>query len=60
MPTMIVHGTADQTVPYEWGVALHKAIAHSEFVPIEGGVHGIVSNPAAQKAILEWVLRVRG
>ena len=59
MPVLIVHGTADQTVPFAWGEALHRAIPQSEFVPIEGGMHGIVSHPEAQKAIREWALRVR-
>jgi pimeloyl-ACP methyl ester carboxylesterase len=55
MPVSVIHGTADQTVPFEWGTALHEGITQSRFYPIEGGRHGILSNPEAGKALLTWL-----
>jgi len=60
MPVHIVHGTADRVVPYAWGEALHKAIKHSEFVPVDGADHGIIAYEAAAKALRALVLRVIG
>lgn len=54
MPVCIIHGTADQTVPFAWGQALHAGIRHSEFHAIEGGKHGIVSHPEAQAKLRGW------
>jgi 3-oxoadipate enol-lactonase len=59
MPVCIIHGTADQTVPFQWGLALHQGIAESEFHPIEGGRHGILSNPEAAAVLLNWADRIR-
>jgi pimeloyl-ACP methyl ester carboxylesterase len=59
MPVSVIHGTADQTVPFEWGKALHEGISHSTFHPIEGGRHGILSNPAAAEVLLAWLEGVR-
>jgi pimeloyl-ACP methyl ester carboxylesterase len=58
MPVCIIHGTADQTVPFEWGKALHDGIPGSEFHSIEGGRHGILSNPAAQVVLRNWCLHI--
>jgi pimeloyl-ACP methyl ester carboxylesterase len=58
MPVCIIHGTADQTVPFAWGRALHEGIPGSEFHAIEGGVHGIVSNPAAGAVLRDWAGRM--
>lgn len=59
MPVSVIHGTADQTVPFEWGKALHEGISHSQFFPIEGGRHGILSNEAAAEVLLAWLDGVR-
>ena len=58
MPVCIVHGTADQTVPFAWGRALHEGIPGSEFHAIEGGAHGILSNPAAADVLRAWASRI--
>ena len=42
LPVCVIHGTADETVPFAWGEALHRAIPGSEFHTIEGGGHGIL------------------
>ena len=60
MPVCIIHGTADATVPFAWGEALHRGIAQSEFHSIEGGGHGILQWEEAGEVMREWVLRVAG
>jgi pimeloyl-ACP methyl ester carboxylesterase len=54
MPVCIIHGTSDNTVPYTWGEAIHKGIAHSEFHPVEGADHGVLSYPPAAEALRNW------
>lgn len=42
VPTLVLHGDADGTVPFEGsGERTHKAIPHSEVHVIAGGPHGI-------------------
>jgi len=58
---LILHdrnGTADATVPFAWGAALHHAIPRSEFHAIDGAGHGVLQWPAAAAALREWVLRL--
>ncbi len=55
MPTTIIHGTADTTVPFSLGEQLHKAIPQSEFHPIPGAIHGILQYPAARSALRDWL-----
>ena len=42
-PVLSVHGTADETVPYEHGVSLTKALrdagADAEMISVSGGKH---------------------
>ena len=41
VPTLVIHGDADATVPYEGsGKRTHEAIAGSELVVVEGAPHG--------------------
>ncbi len=42
VPTLIVHGTQDEVVPFELGEALSKVIVGAKFVPVEGGHHNDV------------------
>ena len=47
VPTLIVHGTADETVPIDpSGRAAAKAIAHSELKEYEGAPHGLTATHA--------------
>ena len=46
MPTMIVHGDADTTIPVGCGQQLHQAIPHSEFHIFPGAQHGLMTNEA--------------
>ncbi|MEE9280413.1 MAG: alpha/beta hydrolase [Myxococcota bacterium] len=57
MPTVIIHGTADTTVPFALGEELHKAISQSELHPIAGAVHGILQYPEARSALRDWLVR---
>ena len=54
-PTFIVHGTADATVPIEYGHDLAAGIPGAEFHAIEGAGHGITRDPEAQRLLGEWV-----
>ncbi|WP_286228399.1 alpha/beta fold hydrolase [Neobacillus mesonae] len=43
VPVLIIHGTEDPALPYEHGLALAKAIPHSELLPLSGSGHEIHS-----------------
>ncbi|HZO15077.1 MAG TPA: alpha/beta hydrolase [Polyangiaceae bacterium] len=38
-PTLVLHGSADQNIPFAAGQLLHEAIAGSEWVPLEDAPH---------------------
>ncbi|HVX45163.1 MAG TPA: alpha/beta hydrolase [Mycobacteriales bacterium] len=48
-PFLIIHGTDDETVPFEQGQRLHHALQHagadSTFVPVHGGHHNLREEP---------------
>jgi acetyl esterase/lipase len=48
-PFLIVHGARDETVPFNQGERLHRALSaagvSSAFVPIEGGFHNLRDDP---------------
>lgn len=58
MPVSIIHGTSDKTVPFAWGEALHRAIPQSEFTPVEGADHGVLSYEPAAEALRRWVSKL--
>jgi uncharacterized protein len=39
VPTLVVHGDADEVVPYDMGVAVARAIAGARLVTVPGGHH---------------------
>jgi len=39
MPIVVIHGTEDELIPYEMGVAVAKAAPGAKLVPVEGGTH---------------------
>ena len=39
MPVVVIHGTDDELIPYEMGVAISKAAPGATLVPVEGGTH---------------------
>lgn len=42
MPVCVIHGTADISVPYAWGEALHEGIPGSEFHAFQDAGHGVL------------------
>ena len=38
-PVLIVHGTADETIPVEWSVRAAERYRNAEFVPVPGDTH---------------------
>ena len=58
MPTLIIHGTADKTVPIEAaGEAAAQGIPHAKFIKYDGAPHGLFITHKARliKDILEFV-----
>lgn len=45
-PVLVVHGTADEVVPYFYGEALGATGEHVRFVPIEGANHAFAAHRA--------------
>lgn len=56
--TCIVHGDADEIVPFEFGEQLHAAIAGSEFHAIAGAPHEVTRDEAGAAAMRDWLLRI--
>lgn len=58
MPALIVHGTADATVPFEYSERMRELIPDSEIHAIEGADHGITEYPEAQTVTAAWLARI--
>ena len=56
VPTLIVHGDADDVVPYEYGEQLATGIADSKFVTVPDARHGILAYAEAREALGDWLL----
>jgi fermentation-respiration switch protein FrsA (DUF1100 family) len=39
LPTLILHGTQDEVIPFAMGKRLSETLANARFIPIEGGHH---------------------
>ncbi|MBJ8107034.1 MULTISPECIES: alpha/beta fold hydrolase [Bacillus cereus group] len=49
IPTLVIHGDSDATVPYEYsGKLTHEAIPNSKVALIEGGPHGLNATHAKE------------
>lgn len=60
VPTLVIHGDGDATVPFEGsGARTHAAIAGSELYVVEGAPHGVtVSHPDEwNRAVLEFLAK---
>lgn len=58
IPTLVLHGDADQTVPFEVsGKRAHELIDGSELVVIEGGAHGLTYTQPEKvnQALLDFI-----
>ena len=56
VPALIVHGDADDVVPYEYGEQLATGIADSKFVTVPDARHGILAYAEAREALGDWLL----
>ncbi|MDX2013074.1 MAG: alpha/beta hydrolase [Myxococcaceae bacterium] len=57
-PTLIVHGTADEVVPFELGEALARSLPAARMVRIEGGRHNdIAGRPEVWTELATFVSR---
>ena len=54
-PTLIVHGDADPTVPYNGAVVLHHGIVGSTLHTVKGGGHGMPGDLECQSVVLKWL-----
>lgn len=61
MPTLIVHGDADERIPVENSHRLHEKIAGSELHIIPGAVHGLTTNeaPKLRELMLDFLGRAK-
>lgn len=64
-PFLLVHGTADQSVPYQQSVDFHARLLAAgdscDFITIPGGVHGMVYwdevAPGYREEVVRWLQR---
>lgn len=54
--TLIIHGDADEIVPFEFGAHLHAEIAASTFHRIPEATHEVTRDPRAVAVLRQWVL----
>ncbi len=60
IPTLIVHGTHDEVVPFDLGQALSTAIVGARFFPAQGGHHNdLWDQPGVTDAIFDFVSPAR-
>lgn len=57
-PKMIVHGDADNVVPFSDAEALRDGIGTVDFHAIAGADHGIGAYPEAQQIIRDWLRKI--
>ena len=60
VPTLVIHGAGDGTVPFEGsGARTHAAIAHSELVVVDDAPHGFNAShaPEFNRALLDFLSR---
>lgn len=60
VPTLVIHGSADATVPFEGsGARTHAAVPHSTLVVIDGAPHGLNVSHAGRfnEALLAFLAR---
>lgn len=55
IPTLVLHGDADTTIPIEFGAALAAAIPRAEWLPLKGKSHGLIWDEDAQAIVTEWL-----
>jgi len=58
VPTLILHGTADTTVPYSDAEILSGAITQAELHSIPDAIHGILQYSDARDVLTKWLLNL--
>jgi len=58
-PTLVLHGTADEVVPYAQGATLAKRIPQATFISIRGGHHNDLASSATYWTALTRFLTFR-
>ncbi len=62
IPTLIMHGTHDALVPYDWGKAVAQHITHAKFISLNGAGHMYFDQKLwtlFEKEILEIIIKDR-
>jgi uncharacterized protein len=54
-PILIVHGTADRTVPFDNGASLARARPDATFWIVPGATHGVVWDETVRARIRRWI-----
>lgn len=55
-PTLVLHGTRDEVVPFDLGETLAKALPRAEFVAVEGAGHNTLwDGPGVTERVLAFV-----
>lgn len=55
VPTLVVHGDADTTIPIEFGQHLAAKIPTAKFLPLPAHSHGLIRNANAQTLLTKWL-----
>jgi 3-oxoadipate enol-lactonase len=60
MPSLVLHGDEDRTVPFAYGAELAETLPDSRFVTLEGAGHNFIvaGNAKATKAVLDFIREV--
>lgn len=54
-PTLVIHGSADDTVPVKYGEELHELISTSQLHVIANAGHGIAEYEECHEKIVDWL-----
>jgi pimeloyl-ACP methyl ester carboxylesterase len=57
IPALVVHGTADEVIPFALGERLSKALPNAHFVEREGAHHNDVVDAAVLRELIEFAKR---
>ena len=57
-PALVLHGTADEQVPFTEGRRLHAGMRNASLVSFENGGHGIMTSHAVafRQAIIDFLM----
>jgi len=57
MPSLVIHGDEDHTVPFQWGVELAETLPNSRFLKVEGAGHNflVAGGEPTRKIIADFI-----